>query len=140
LSVSAAAPPAYDEQTDKSITVLQRKVDGQIVQLITLSRRQDAAAIEKASYVQNIGFYDEVDTDLTVVETRMLASADRSAAKLAPIFKNLPDSISDPRQLHEEQGRVGMAALVATRNQLDVQFSTLLAYELSLKTGTSLAP
>ena len=55
-----------------------------------------------------------------------LAAADPSAAKLAPVFDNLAASIGDLRKPHEAQDRLGAAALVATCNQLNAQFSTLL--------------
>ena len=138
--VAGCAAPLYDEQTDKEITSLQREVDGRLTALISLSRSRDKAAIQKASYAQNSDFYDKVDSDLTILRTRMLASADPSAAKLAPIFDNLAASIADLRRVHEAQDRLGAAALVATRNQLNAQFSTLLTYELALKKGAASVP
>jgi hypothetical protein len=137
---AGCAAPLYDEQTDKEITALQREIDSRLVALITLSRSHDKNSAEKASYAQNSDFYDKVESDLTILRTRMLASADRSAAKLAPVFDNLAASIADLRKVHEMQGRLGAVALVATRNQLNAQFSILLTYELSLKSGAGATP
>ena len=140
LLIAGCAAPLYDEQTDKEITGLQREVDSRLTAWITLARSHDTTSVAKLSYSQNSEFYDQVDTDLTVLRTRMLASADPSAAKLAPVFDNLAASIGDLRKAHEAQDRLGAAALVATRNQLNAQFSTLLAYELALKKGTAPVP
>lgn len=140
LLVAGCAVPLYDEQTDKEITALQREVDGRLTAWITLARSHDTASVAKLSYAQNSEFYDQVDTDLTVLRTRMLASADPSSAKLAPVFDNLAASIGDLRKVHEAQDRLGAAALVATRNQFNAQFSTLLTYELVLKKGAAPVP
>src|SRR5690348_17298358 len=140
LLVPACAAPLYDEQTDREITALQREVDGRLTAWITLARSHDQTPVDKLSYRQNSEFYDQVDTDLTVLRTRMLASADPSAAKLVPVFDNLAASIGDLRKAHEAQDRLGAAALVATRNQLNAQFSTLLTYELALDKGTAPVP
>ncbi len=118
--VTGCTAPLYDEQTDKEITALQREVDSRLAALSD--------------------FYDKADSDLVILRTRMLASADPSAAKLAPVFDNLAASIADLRKVHEAQGRLGATALVAIRNQLNAQFSILLTYELALKKGAASAP
>lgn len=138
--VAGCAAPLYDEQTDQEITAVQREVDSWLVTLTALSSRHDKASIDKASYAQNSDYYDKIDSDLTILRTRMLASPDPSAAKLAPIFDNLAATITDLRKVHEAQDRISAAALVATRNQLNAQFSILLTYELALKKGAASAP
>ncbi len=168
LLVLSMCAPQYDEATDKSISALHQQVEGEIVRLVGLARRiaslsgQDvsaqpvltrvcanvpasrqalAAACSKASYDQNIAFYDAVETDLSSLKLRLDARSGLSTEKLDNLVRQIHDIILDPKNSlqseHSLNNVLVESFLSATRAQLNVLFQTLLRYELNLKSGKS---
>jgi hypothetical protein len=130
---SCVSVPQYDATTDTNLTNLQKEVDSELVLLISLQREGDPASLKKAAYQQSIDFYNRVDTDLTSVELRMEAVPDPSTSNLPQIFANLRAEFGSLQDTHRQQVNLDEHYLIPVRNLLNVQFASLLTYELSLK-------
>ena len=128
----ASVPPQYDQTTDAAISALQKEIDTQLVQWISLKRAGDPASLAKATYQANIDFYNKVEVDLTSLELRMEAVPDKSTQKLPEFFSNIRTELSNLQTQHKE-GPLSEIVLTATRNQMNAQFAVLMTYELSLK-------
>lgn len=130
---SCATPPQYDDQADTQITNLQKEIDSQIVKFISDAHQGDTAALKDSSYLQNIKWYNQVDTDLTSLELRMESSSDPSTANFPQFFDNMRTELSNIQKDHQGKGNLGVAVWTVSRNQLNAQFAVLLTYEISLK-------
>jgi hypothetical protein len=161
LSCLATCAPPYDDQADKAITELQHQVDQKIVDLVSIDRRittyRDsktlaaqkilAKAEEDASYNVNVPFYDTVDTDLTSAQMRVDASANRATQKIDQTFDALRDVLitmpkpgADPvsmQAVHAAQNSLSEAYLRGIRVQANALFTTLMQYEVTLKSGST---
>jgi hypothetical protein len=161
LSGLAACAPPYDDQADKAITELQHQVDQKIVDLVSLDRKiatyRDsktpaaqkilAKAKEDASYDASAPFYDTVDTDLTSAQMRVDASPNRATQKIDQTFDALRDVLitmpklgADPvsmQAVHAAQNSLSEAYLRRIRVQANALLSTLMQYEVTLKSGST---
>jgi hypothetical protein len=153
--------PTFDDQSDKEISNLQHLVDAKIVSLIAVDRRltsirsqaSQAARTEavklkqEASYSANMGFYDDVDADLTSAQMRVDSSSDASKSNadssfeaLREILVSAPAAGAEPTSMqavHEAQDRLGQAFLTSTRREVNTLFATLMRYEMTIKAGQS---
>lgn len=153
--------PAFDDQSDKEISNLQHLVDAKIVSLIAVDRRlmsiqsrasqatrtEVAKLKQEASYSENMGFYDDVDADLTSAQMRVDSSSDASKSNadgsfeaLREILVSAPAAGAEPTSMqavHEAQDRLGQAFLISTRREVNTLFATLMRYEMTIKAGQS---
>ncbi|MBF0480441.1 MAG: hypothetical protein HQK81_02450 [Desulfovibrionaceae bacterium] len=133
LLLSSCAAPQYDSITDAQISSLQKEVDSQMVQFITLSRQNDQDSIKKGSYSQNIEFYNKVETDLTSLELRIEAVPDLSTSVFPELFAKMRKGVENIRQAHQKNGNLPDIVWTPLRTQLNSGFAVMLTYELSLK-------
>jgi hypothetical protein len=153
--------PAFDGQSDKEVSDLQHLVDAKIVSLIAVDRRlmsiesRDSSSArtevaklkQEASFSANMGFYDDVDADLTSAQMRVDSSSDASKSNadssfeaLREILVSAPAPGTDPTSMqavHEAQDRLGQAFLISTRSEVNTLFATLMRYEMTIKAGQS---
>ena len=132
-TVSCGGPPQYDDKADTQLTDLQKEVDSQIVQLISWQHQHDSASLKKASYAQNVDWYNKVDTDTMALELRMEAVSDPSTANLPQFFDNLRTQFTNIKTSHAADTNLEEEIWIVLRSQLNVQYATLITYELSLK-------
>lgn len=133
LLSACATLPQYDATTDSDISALQKEIDAKLVQWISYSRAADATIAQKGSYQANTDFYSKVDTDLTSLELRMEAVADKSTAKLPQFFENMRAQMKNLQDAHKADSTLKEIVITPVRDQLNAQFAVLLTYELSLK-------
>lgn len=161
LSGLEACAPSYDDRADKAITELQHQVDQKIVDLVSVDHKIKtyrsskapaaqkilAKAEEDASYDANVPFYDTVDADLTSAQMRVDAFPNRATQQIDQTFDALRDVLitmpkpgADPvsmQAVHAAQNSLSEAYLRGIRVQANVLFSTLMQYEVTLKSGST---
>jgi hypothetical protein len=138
LSAGACAPPLYDATTDTMLTNLQKEFDSRIVQLIADAETpNDPAATKDGSYAQTAAWYGKLDTDMESVELRMEAVMDPSTANLPQIFALIRKTLTELQADHKAKQNLNVFVWTSIRSYVNVQFATLITYELSLKNGGS---
>lgn len=116
----------YDEVTDKSVTELQREVEGFLVDI------QRKVGTDRAAYSNHSEFYDEVRVDLSAISVRAAAREKNEITieQLDLIQKNL-DNLE---KLHE-LGFSSAEEIEPLRKAFNASFTAILKFELAKKRG-----
>jgi hypothetical protein len=124
-SVRLIAP--YDEQTDKAVTELQRKVE---TFLIGLERNAGKPA---GAYEANVKFYDEARVDLSSIRVRA-AAIPKNDITLQQI-----DLLAENLRLLENLHKQGIPAgqVAPLRSAFNAGFTAILKLEIAKKRGDS---
>lgn len=117
----------YDEQTDKSVTALQKKIDAFLVKL------ESEHDVSRCTYAKNSDFYSSVDVDVNsiVVRAGAMQKNEQTLAQLA----ELKAAISSLKTLHEMNGDRCMTReqVEPLRMQFNVIMTGILKLELAKK-------
>jgi len=119
---SCITVPQYDQPPDTNISALQKEIDTQLVQWLSLRRPGDPASLSKASYQASNHFYNKVEVDLTFLELRIEAVQDRSDEKHPAFFSNMRAELASI-QAQQRNEPPSAIVLVSSRNQLNAQFA-----------------
>ena len=116
----------YDEATDKSVTELQRKVEGFLVDI------ERKVGTDDAAYSNNTEFYDEVRVDISAIRVRAAAREKNEITleQLDLVQKNL-DNLE---KLHE-LGFNSPEEIEPLRKAFNASFTAILKFELAKKRG-----
>lgn len=130
LSGGCAVAP-YDETTDRSLTDVQRRLDGRVAQL-------RAAAVENAvAAPAEAGFYEGVEADVhaLIVRTESRSAADRSVAVEVAQMRELEGVVGDVRALDRSATTrpIPRPAVEATQTLVDTTVKAILTVELKRK-------
>jgi hypothetical protein len=117
----------YDEQIDKSVTDLQRKVE------TFLTGLERNASTPPAAYHANVKFYDEAKVDLSAIRVRA-AAIPKNDITLTQLDL-LADSLGKLEQLH--QSGISRAHIAPVRSALNTSFTSILKLEIAKKRGGS---
>ena len=113
---------AYDEQTDKAVSALQRKMETLFVDL------ESQAGTPQADYDNYAAFYKEVRVDISAIHTRAQARPDNKLT--VEQIGRLRDSLAKLEEIH----RIGItdAAVIAPlRAQFESAFVSVLKFEMA---------
>lgn len=99
-------------------------------------RKALAEAEKQASYASNVGFYNNLQSSLTILDARMTAMPDLSTPKLETALSELEKNISEIRHLHASQNLLSVEYVKNSKQLLDQQFKALTVYELTIKSGS----
>ena len=118
----------YDEQTDKAVTALQRKVDSFLVRLEGQSKPPEC------SHESHRRFYEEARVDLSGIQVRAGASAQNE--KTVEQLALLASSLGSLEKLHRLKGRQACLEadeLAPLRSNFNTSFTAILKLELAKK-------
>ncbi len=115
----------YDEQTDKSITQFQRKIEAF---LISLERN---IGTEQAKYENNTQYYDEFKVDLSAIRVRA-AAIPKNSITIQQIDL-LIDSLNNLEKLH--QHGLTREDIGPLRTAFNTSCTAILKLELAKKRG-----
>lgn len=115
----------YDEQTDASITELQRKVE------TFLTRLERSAGRPEASHAANVGFYDEMRVALSSIEVRAAAIPRNEITRQQ--LSLLRDSLNTLEELHKTG--ISTEQVQPLRTAFNTSFGAILKLELAKKRG-----
>ncbi|UCD56014.1 MAG: hypothetical protein JSV16_09170 [Candidatus Hydrogenedentota bacterium] len=116
----------YDEQTDRSVTALQRKMEAFFVHLGNI------AGTPEADYANYKDFYEEVRVDISAIKLRVDAKPLNTQTQEQ--IDLLERSVNDLEEIHELGIR--HAEVVETlRKQFNTAFVAILKLELEKKRG-----
>jgi hypothetical protein len=116
----------YDEQTDKALTALQRKMETFFVDL------EDKIGTEEADYRYYEDFYDEVKVDISAI--RLRASALPKNEITLKQVTLLEENIQLLEEVHKE-GIVAVEVIQPIRDDFNTALSNILRLELAKKRG-----
>jgi len=150
LSILASCAPTYDNIADQMLADTQKQADAGLLKLETLAttidgmqntRDPDAQKVltdakKQASFASNSDFYDQLQSSLSALETRMTAMPDLSTPKLNTALSDLESNVSQIRSTHAKENLLGAEYVKASRQLLDQQFKALTVYELTIKGGS----
>jgi hypothetical protein len=119
----------YDEITDNKLTALQEKMARFFVKM----ERQ--IGLPESSHEKYIDFYDDVKTDLNVLEVRSRAIPKSDIVQQQ--LKLVQSQISNLEKLHK-LGFNSYEELVPVRNALDNSFAAIIQLQMSLKSRIKL--
>ncbi len=150
LSVLASCAPTYDNIADQMLADTQKQADAGLLKLETLATTIDsmqnnrdpdaqkvvADAKKQASFASNTDFYDQLQSSLSALQTRMTAMPDLSTPKLNTALADLDKNVGQIRSTHATENLLGVEYVKASRQLLDQQFKALTVYELTIKGGS----
>jgi hypothetical protein len=116
----------YDEQTDRSVTELQRKLETFFVKL----ERQ--IGTPDADYVNYQTFYDGVKVDISAIKLRVSAIP-KNQITLKQI-ELLEDNLATLEQLHQA-GITDIQVVKVVRDDFNTALTSILSLELAKKRG-----
>ncbi len=115
---------SYDEQTDKAVTALQRKVETFLV----LS--QFKAGSPDWTYEKTKNFYNDIAVDLSAIRVRAEA-IDKNELTIKQLGL-VQDNFDKMEQL-QKSGQFSGPVIESLRNSLNSQFTAILKLELAKK-------
>jgi hypothetical protein len=150
VSILASCAPTYDNIADQMLADTQKQADTGLLKLQTLAttigtlqnssnsndQKALAEAKKQASYTANADFYDQLQSSISALETRMTALSDLSTPKLNTALGDLEKNLAQVRSTHATENLLGAEYLKASRQLLDQQFKALTVYELTIKGGS----
>jgi hypothetical protein len=121
---------SYDEQTDKNVTDLQRKLEAFFVKLDGLQ------ALPDCTYEKNKEFYDQAKVDVSAIQVRAAAIPQNeiTSEQVTLLGKNLETL----EKLHKGKGDkrcISPDELKPLRNAFTASFTAILKLELAKKRG-----
>lgn len=137
----AGCAPKYDADTDKQISDLQLSVNQGFNGMITATKafernKGDQQLKDAASYKQNVKFYDDTQSKLEVLTTRVDQTTNLVDNAKAPLT-TINNIVQRTRDHHESRGVIESPALISTRDDLNTQFATLEGLMQILKNGSA---
>jgi hypothetical protein len=123
---------SYDEQTDKSVTELQRKFETLFVKLEGLKTPPEC------TYPKNKEFYDQAKVDISAIKVRVDAIPQNEISQEQA--RLLQESIESLEKLHQAKGNdrcFEPDEFKALRNAFKSSFTAILKLELAKKRGES---
>lgn len=150
LSLLASCAPTYDNIADQMLADTQKQADAGLLRLETLAttiesmqnthdpdaQKVVADAKKQASFTANSEFYDQLQSSLATLNTRMTAMSDLSTPKLNNALSKLDENVALVRSQHFKSNLLSAEYAKASRQILDQQFKALTVYELTIKGGT----
>jgi hypothetical protein len=119
----------YDEITDQKLTALQEKTARFFVKM----ERQ--IGFPESDYEKYIDFYDDVKTELSVLEVRSRAIPKSDIVQQQ--LKSVQSQVSNLEKLHK-LGFNSYEELIPIRNALDNSFAAIIQLQMSLKSRIKL--
>ncbi len=119
----------YDEITDQKLTALQEKMARFFVKM----ERQ--IGFPESKYENYIEFYDDVKTELNVLEVRSRAIPKSDIVQQQ--LKSVQSQITNLEKLHK-LGFNSYEELIPIRNALDNSFAAIIQLQMSLKSRIKL--
>jgi hypothetical protein len=119
----------YDEITDQKLTSLQEKMARFFVNM----ERQ--VGLPESRYEKYIDFYDDVKTELSVLEVRSRAIPKSDIVQQQ--LKSVQSQVSNLEKLHK-LGFNSYEELIPIRNALDNSFAAIIQLQMSLKSRIKL--
>ena len=116
----------YDEQTDRSVTELQRKLETFFVKL----ERQIGTS--DADYVNYEAFYDGVKVDISAIKLRVNAIP-KNQITLKQI-ELLEENLATLEELHQE-GITDIQVVKVVQDDFNTALTSILSFELAKKRG-----
>ena len=113
----------YDEQTDKSITAFQKKIE------MHLTKLERNIGKDEAKYENHLDFYDEAKVDLSAVRVRA-AALPKNAITLQQI-NLLIDSLNKLEKIHKKG--IAQNDIVLSREVFNTSTTAILKLELAKK-------
>jgi len=150
MSTLTSCAPTYDSIADQMLVNTQKQADDGLLNLENLETRIDflkkssnpndrktlADAEKQASYASNMDFYNNLQSSLTTLDTRMTAMPDLSTPKLTNALSALENNVNDIRSTHASQNHLSADYVKESEQILDQQFKALTVYELTIKGGS----
>ncbi|HXR34614.1 MAG TPA: hypothetical protein VN754_01620 [Candidatus Binataceae bacterium] len=150
VTILASCAPTYDSIADQMLVDTQKQADDGLLKLESLAVMIDtlgkspnasdqkavADARRQASYGSNMDFYNNLQSSLTTLDTRMTATPDLSTPKLNNALSNLEKNVNEVRTTHAAENTLGADYVKASKQILDQQFKALTVYELTIKSGS----
>jgi hypothetical protein len=148
--VLLSCAPTYDSIADQVLVDSEKQADDGLLKLETLSARIDGLeksskpsdrkalveAKQQASYASNTDFYNNLESSLTTLDTRMTAMPNLSTPKLSAALSALEDNVAEIRSTHASEDILSVDYLKQAKEILDQQFKALTVYELTIKSGS----
>ncbi len=114
LSVLASCAPTYDNIADQMLADTQKQADAGLLKLETLATTIDsmqndqdpdakkvvADAKKQAGFASNTDFYDQLQSSIATLTTRMTAMPDLSTPKLNTALSKLDENVAAVRSQH----------------------------------------
>jgi hypothetical protein len=119
----------YDEITDQKLTALQEKMARFFVKM----ERQ--IGYPESKYGKYIDFYDDVKTELSVLEVRSRAIPKSDIVQQQ--LKSVQSQVTNLEKLHK-LGFNSYDELIPIRNALDNSFAAIIQLQMSLKSRVKL--
>ena len=119
----------YDEITDQKLTALQEKMAGFFVKM----ERQ--IGFPESNYEKYIDFYDDVKTELSVLEVRSRAIPKSDIVQQQ--IKSVQSQVMNLEKLHK-LGFSSYDELIPIRNALNNSFAAIIQLQMSLKSRIKL--
>lgn len=150
VSTLISCAPTYDSIADQMLVTTQKQADDGLLNLETLATRIDVLqkssnpddrkalvdAEKKASYASNMDFYNNLQSSLTTLDTRMTAMPDLSTPKLTNALSALENNVGEIRSTHASQNLLSADYVKESKQIIDQQFKALTVYELTIKSGS----
>jgi hypothetical protein len=119
----------YDEITDQKLTALQEKIARFFV------RMDRQIGFPESNYVNYIDFYDDVKTELSVLEVRSRAIPKSDIVQQQ--LQSVQSQITNLEKLHK-LGFNSYEEIVPIRNALNNSFAAIIQLQMSLKSRVKL--
>jgi hypothetical protein len=119
----------YDEITDQKLTALQEKMARFFVKM----ERQ--IGFQESNYEKYIDFYDDVKTELSVLEVRSRAIPKSDIVQQQ--LKSVQSQVTNLEKLHK-LGFNSYEELIPIRNALENSFAAIIQLQMSLKSRIKL--
>lgn len=116
----------YDEQTDRAVTALQRKVDTFLVRLA--GQRKPPECIHES----HRGFYEEARVDLSGIQVRAgaIPQNEKTVEQLALLASSL-DTLEKLHRLKGAQACLDAEQIAPLRSNFNTSFTAILKLELA---------
>lgn len=119
----------YDEITDQKLTALQEKIARFFV------RMDRQIGFPESNYVNYIDFYDDVKTELSVLEVRSRAIPKSDIVQQQ--LQSVQSQVTNLEKLHK-LGFNSYEEIVPIRNALNNSFAAIIQLQMSLKSRVKL--
>lgn len=142
LAISACSTirliSVYDEETDKNVTALQKKIDGFLVKIAALD------GLPECTYSKHKAMYRDFDVDATAIRVRAAAiPQNQVTTEQIDEVKNIIANLEKLQQSQEDgyaskkvdSPCVPLSALDNARNRTNAAFTKVLELELAKRRG-----
>jgi hypothetical protein len=125
---------SYDEQTDRAVTELQKKVESFFVRLERLD------GLPECSYEHHKGFYEDAEVQVSSIQLRASAIPQNSiTVEQMELVERSVESLEELHKLKAEKDAgdrcITQAEIQPLRENFNTIFTAILTFELAKKRG-----